>query len=341
MPVRVRWRGLELPVHVKVDRDSLSDRYGSFFAEPFERGYGHTIGNSLRRVLLSSLEGSAVVAVRIQGVQQEFSALPGVLEDVTEIVLNIKELVVKLYTDEERTLRINVSGREGEVTGADIETDVDTEIMNPDHKICTITDAKASFVCEMYVRRGRGYVPVEEMPNVPEEIGLIPIDGLFSPVQRVSYQVEDTRVGQKTNYDRLILNIWTNGVVTPEMALVEAAKILRKHTNPFVQYFERARELPAEKPGLAPEPRRIEGPKVAESKIQMTIAELKLSVRASNCLEVEGIRTVGELLCRTESELLKVKNFGKTSLLEVKQKLGELDLEMGMLVGAEKEPIEE
>jgi len=335
MAMRVRWRGLELPVQVRVDRDTLTDTYGQFVAEPFERGFGHSIGNSLRRVLLSSIEGCAVVAVRIEGVRQELSAIEGVLEDVPEILLNIKELLLRVHPDEEKTLRIEAH-KKGPVTAGDIEPDPDVEIVNPDQLICTIT-GKTKFVCQMTVRKGRGYVPSEELEDLPKEIGVLPVDALFSPVRRVSYRVEDTRVGRKTNYDRLIMQIHTNGVVTPEMALVEAAKILRKHLNPFVQYFELGRMLPQEEPEPIPEIKHLSEPEVPESKLSMPISALDLSVRASHCLTGAGIKTVGELLTRTEKELLALRNFGKVTLEELTEKLAEQGLEVGMLAEEEQE----
>ena len=329
MPLRMRWRGLELPVRVSIDHQALSDRYGEFVAEPFERGFGHSLGNSLRRVLLSSLEGTAVVAARIGGVEQEFTTIPGVLEDVSEIMLNIKQLVLRLHPDEEHSIRIAVK-RKGAVTGADIEDDPDVEVVNPEHKIATLTD-KVQFVCEMLVRKGRGYVPSEEHEGLPHEIGLIHLDSLFSPVQRVAYSVEDTRVGRKTNYDRLHLKIWTNGSVSPEMALVEAAKILRKHLNPFVEYFELGRELPADKRKPLSSVKHLDQPKVTESKLTMPLKALNLNVRANHCLETEGIKTLGDLLQRPEEELLQLRNFGEVTLAQVREKVAEHGLELGIL----------
>ena len=329
MSVRVRWRGLELPVQVKVGQETLTDLYGEFIVEPFERGFGHTIGNSLRRVLLSSLEGAAVAAVRIDGVQQEFSTIDGVVEDVAEVVLNIKELVLRMHPDEEHTLKIRKSGK-GEVTGADVEKDPDVEVINSEHKIATLTE-NVEFSAELTVRKGRGYLPAEEHENLPETIGLIPVDALFSPVQRVAYRVADTRVGRRTNYDRLILQIWTNGSVEPEEALVEASKILRKHLNPFVQYFELGRMLPQEQPQTLAPVKDMEKPQVTESTLSMPLEALDLSARALHCLEGESIKTVGELLERSEDELLRIRNFGKVTLDELREKLKEQGLEIGLL----------
>ncbi len=328
MAVRVRWRGLELPYQVTVDRETLTSTYGEFVAEPFERGFGHTVGNSLRRVLLSSIEGAAVVAVRLDGVQQEFSAIEGVLEDVPEVVLNVKEVVLRVHPDEKKELRLEAHGK-GVVTAGDIEPDPDIEVVNPDHVIATLTN-DADFGCTMTVRKGRGYVPAEEL-ELPKTLGLIPVDALFSPVRRVSYRVEDTRVGRRTNYDRLILQVETNGAVSPEMALVEAGKILRKHLNPFVQYFELSRQLPQEAPEPIPEVKHLEEPEVPESKLSMPISALDLSSRAAHCLEGEGVKTVGGLLRMSEEDLLAVKNLGSVTLQEIAEKLAEQGLEVGQL----------
>ena len=334
MAMRVRWRGLELPVQVRVNRDTLTDTFGEFIAEPFERGFGHSVGNSLRRVLLSSIEGSAVVAVKMEGVQQELSAIEGVLEDVPEIVLNIKGLVLRLHPDEEKHLTIKAHGP-GPVTAGSIEPDPDVDIVRPDQLICTLAK-KADFACDLVVRKGRGYVPYEELEGLPTEIGTIPVDALFSPVQRVSYRVEDTRVGRKTNYDRLILQIYTNGVVSPEMALVEASKIMRKHLNPFVEYFELGRQLPQEEPEPLAEMKHLGGAEIPESKLSMPISALGLSTRAAHCLESEGIHTVKELLQKSEKELLSMRNFGQVSLEEVAGELHKHGLEVGMLAPAEE-----
>jgi DNA-directed RNA polymerase subunit alpha len=333
MPARVRWRGLELPLQVRAVQDSLTDRYGEFIAEPFERGYGHTVGNSLRRVMLSSLEGAAVVAVKIEGAQQEFSALTGVKEDVAEIVLNVKELVLKLHPDAERVLRIETK-KTGEVTGADIIPDPDVEVVNPGHKIATLTD-EVEFACTLTVRKGRGYMPAEEHEGLPTTVGVIPVDALFSPVQRVAYLVENTRVGRRTNYDRLILKIWTNGAVEPEIALVEASKILRKHLNPFVEYFELGRLLPQEEPKPLAPLKDLGRPQVTESTLSMPVKALNLGIRALNCLDSAGVKTVGQLLERTEEDLLAIPNFGRRTLEDLRDSLAEHGLEIGILAPEE------
>lgn len=331
--MRVRWRGLELPNRVQSDRATLTDTYGRFSVEPFERGFGMTVGNSLRRILLSSLEGSAITRVKIQGVQHEISTIPGVVEDVTDIILNVKALVVKNQSDQPKTLRIDIHGSRDkrEVLAADIQHDELVQIVNPEHKIATLT-ADVPFVMEMTVENGRGYRTAEENAGKEREIGVIPVDSSFSPVTRVKYDIEETRVGQKTNYDKLLLDVWTNGTVGPQMAVVEAAKILRKHLNAFVQYNEPGPEVALD------EPIEIGGPAAAgvdlemEKKLNMSLAELELSVRATNCLESEGIATVRELVSRSEEELLEVRNFGETTLKEVTSKLKERGLHLGMKV---------
>lgn len=326
--MHIRWRGLELPSLVTCDTNTLSGTYGKFVAEPFERGFGVTIGNGLRRILLSSLEGSAVTQIKVQGAQHEFTTLPGVVEDMTDVVLNIKSLVVKNYTESTKVVRIEKNTR-GVVTGADVQTDETVEVINKDHVIATLTD-DVPFTVEMVIENGRGYVPAtEHSPNV-QEIGIIPIDAVYSPVVRVRYEIEETRVGQKTNYDKLTIEIWTNGSIHPEMALVESAKILRKHLNPFVQYSELgARVHVGARSGMGA------GTDAAlESTLNMSLAELKLSVRATNCLESENIHTVRDLVRRNEDQLLEVRNFGETTLHEVQEKLAELGLRLGMRIPA-------
>ncbi|MFM9116600.1 MAG: DNA-directed RNA polymerase subunit alpha [Planctomycetota bacterium] len=320
--MHIRWRGLELPSVVNCDSASLTANYGKFTAEPFERGFGTTVGNSLRRVLLSSLEGSAVTQIKIRGAQHEFTTIPGVLEDVTEIVLNVKSLVVKNHSDSTRVITIEKS-EVGQITGADVQADADVEVINKDHVIATLT-SPVPFMMEMVVENGRGYVPSTEHSVGDHEIGIIPIDAVFSPVTRVRYEVEETRVGQKTNYDRLTMELWTNGSVSPEMAMVEAAKILRKHLNPFVQYAELGPRVHSATRGTS-----STSDAILESKLNMSLAELKLSVRAMNCLESENINTVRDLVQKSEDQLLEVRNFGETTLQEVRDKLSELGLDLG------------
>jgi DNA-directed RNA polymerase subunit alpha len=323
--MHVRWRGLELPAKVTADPQSLSDTFGRFAAEPFERGFGTTVGNSLRRILLSSLEGAAVTRIRIEGVTHEFSTIPGVHEDVVDIVLNIKGLVVDSESDEPKVVRIRAQGP-GDVTAAQIESDASVRVLNPERHICKLTD-NVKFEMDLVIERGRGYRPASEAYSNGQEqvIGEIPVDAIFSPVQRVRYRVEDTRVGQRTNYDKLLMDIWTNGTISPEMALVEAAKILRKHLNPFVSY-DSAGSVTALS-GISPEQ---DADVDLERKLGMGVEDLELSVRASNCLESAQIRTVAQLVQKTEDELLNLRAFGKTSLREVVRKLDELGLALGM-----------
>jgi DNA-directed RNA polymerase subunit alpha len=323
--MHIRWRGLELPSVVNCDADTLTPTYGKFVAEPFERGFGVTVGNSLRRILLSSLEGSAITQIKIRGAQHEFTTINGVYQDVTEIVLNVKALVVKKHTDETRVITVEKTGP-GDVTGHDVHTDADVEVINKDHVVCSLT-SDVPFFMEMVVENGRGYVPAGEHSPEEHEIGVIPVDAVYSPAVRVRYHIEETRVGQKTNYDKLTLEIWTNGSIHPEMALVEAAKILRKHLNPFVQYAELGSQVHAPARGGS-------GDAIMEAKLNMSLAELALSVRAMNCLETENIHTVRDLVRHSADELLEVRNFGETTLTEVTEKLAELGLHLGMKVPA-------
>jgi DNA-directed RNA polymerase subunit alpha len=319
--MRIRWRGLELPSRVATDPKFKSETFGRFIVEPFERGFGTTIGNSLRRILLSSLEGAAVTSIKIKGAPHEFTSMPGVMQDVTDIVLNVKNLIVALDGDEPRKMTVAATGP-GDVTAELIEADANVTIVNKELVLATLTDK-----VELNVGKGRGYVPASEQYNRQDEqeIGLIPVDAIYSPVQRVRYKVEETRVGQRTNYDKLILDIWTNGTVTPEMAMVEAAKILRKHLNPFVQYFEIGTQLVSEEAAKAA---GVDEELIR--KLNMPISELDLSVRASNCLESARIATVADLVIRTDADLLKVRAFGRTSLREVKKKLTDIGLDLGM-----------
>jgi len=330
--MRIRWRGLELPSRVLRDQQVSTDQYGKFTAEPFERGFGTTVGNSLRRILLSSLEGAAVTHVRIKGADHEFTSLPGVMEDVTDIILNIKALVVKLDADETKEMKISVK-KAGPVTAGMIDADQAITVVNKDLVLATLTE-DVPFEMTLTVGKGRGYVTAAE--HLAEEgdeveLGAIAVDSLYSPVSRVRYATEDARVGQKTDYDRLILEIWTNGTISPEMALVEASKILRKHLNPFVQYFELGSDTATEDAinSMREASRATMDPEL-EQKLAMTVQELDLSVRANNCLESAKIGTVRELVKKTDSDLLKVRSFGKTSLREVKRKLADLGLSLGM-----------
>ena len=329
--MRIRWRNFDLPSRVVLDKDTATGSYGRFVVEPFERGFGTTIGNGLRRVLLSSIEGTAVTSVKIDGVLHEFSTIDGVYEDVTHIVLNIKKLRVKLLSDGPVTLNIDVK-RKGEVTAADIQGDNNVEIVTKDLHICRLTD-NVRFACQLRVEKGRGYRVAEENIREDQELGTIPVDSVFSPIYRVKYSIEATRVGKFTNYDRLVLEIWTDGTVDPEMALVEASKIYRKHLNPFVQYFEMQEDVAVQE-----EAQQIGTPGTTDldSALDKSIEELELSVRAKNCLDSENITTIRQLVALSEPELLKVRNFGKTSLKEVKSKLANLGMSLGMALPAAK-----
>ena len=324
--MRIRWREFELPNRVSVEKETYTDSYGKFIAEPFERGFGITIGNGLRRILLSSIEGSAVTSAKIAGVEHEFSTIPNVVEDTIDIILNIKNLVVQLHTDNPRKIRIETK-KKGAVTAADIITDDGVEVINKDLHIATISE-NIDFKVEMEVKKGRGYKTAEENGAGSGEVGVIPIDAIFSPVRKTKIRVEETRVGRRTNYDKLIIEIWTNGIISPEMALTEASKVFRKHLNPFVHYFELGRELPnaGEKQIEQVDEKVEDSEDEVKKKAVVSVAELDLSVRASNCLEYANIKTVNELVTKEEDELLELKNFGKTTLVEIKKKLNQLGL---------------
>jgi len=324
--MRIRWKEFELPNRVSIEKETHTDTYGKFIAEPFERGFGITVGNGLRRVLLSSIEGSAVTSVKIGGVEHEFSTIPGVVEDAIDIILNIKNLVVKLHSDKPGKIKIETK-KKGEITAGDVITDDGVEVINEDLYIATLSENK-KFNVEMDVKKGRGYKTAEENGvDSGNEVGVIPIDAIFSPVRKAKIRVEETRVGRRTNYDKLIIEIWTNGVVSPEMALAEASKVFRKHLNPFVHYFELGRELPqaGEKQIEKVEEEEASADEV-NKKMAIPVTELDLSVRASNCLEYAKIKTLGELVTKEEDELLELKNFGKTTLVEIKKKLNQLGL---------------
>ena len=295
------------------------NRYGKFICEPHERGYGTTFGNSLRRMLLSSLEGAAITSIRIDGVLHEFSTIPGVRDDVTNIVLNLKELCLKMTGNEPRIIRIDVEG-EKEVTAADIICDADIEILNPDLHIATVNE-DGKLKIEMTVERGRGYVPADKNKKPDDTIGVIPIDSIFSPVKRVNYTVQDTRVGNVTDYDRLILEVWTDGSLRPEEAVSKAAGILVMHLKLF-QNMDGLPEEEEEEEATFPEEEEDDSSKV----LDMTIEDLDLSVRSFNCLKRANINTVADLAEKTEDDMMKVRNLGRKSLEEVKKKLEELGL---------------
>lgn len=321
--MQVRWKGLELPAAVINEPKSSTATFGRFIAEPFERGFGTTIGNSLRRILLSCIEGTAVTKIKIGGVSHEFTTVPGVLQDVTDIILNAKGLIVSMDEPGPRTMRLAAEGP-GDVTAELIEADTSITVHNPEMVMATLTES-IDFEMEFTVERGRGYRPASDQYQNGEEqvIGEIPIDAIFSPVQRVRFRTEDTRVGQRTNYDRLVLDIWTDGTVSPEMAMVESAKILRKHLNPFVQFADAGSDVVSTEVSS-----QTEADMEHMRKLQMPIADLDLSVRAGNCLESAQIKTVGELVQLSEEELLGLRAFGKTSLREVFKKLEDIGLKL-------------
>jgi DNA-directed RNA polymerase subunit alpha len=314
----------ELPKRLTKVDDSATDTYAMFVAEPFETGYGHTLGNALRRILLSSIEGCAISSVRIDGVQHEFQSVEGILEDVTDIVLNLKKVLMVAKKAEPQQLVINVD-KDGPVTAADIETGGGVEIINPEQLICTI-DKKRRLLIEMDARVGRGYCTGEENKEEDQPIGVIPIDSLFSPVKLVKYSVENTRVGQMTDFDKLILEIWTDGRVNPDDALKQSAAILRHHLDVFDQVSAEEVEFESESKEVSEEQNRL------RKLLNMSVNEIELSVRAANCLNNANITTVGELAMKSEQEMLKYRNFGKKSLNEIKAKLEDLGLSLGMKI---------
>ena len=313
------WRDLIKPRRMEIDQESLSQTYAKFVAEPLERGFGTTLGNSLRRVLLSSLQGAAITSVRIEGVEHEFTTVPEVTEDVTDIVLNLKEVLLRMHTNEQKTLRIEVEGPK-EVKAGDIIADDQVEILNPGHHICTLSEG-GKLRLEMTCRRGRGYVPAVNNKNPGDPIGTIPIDALFSPIRKVNYQVTNARVGQVTDYDKLSLEVWTDGSVTPQDAVAYAAKIIKEQLTVFINFDE------TEEPVIAEAPK--EEAKLNENLFR-SVDELELSVRSANCLQQANIKTIGDLVQRTEAEMLKTKNFGRKSLKEIKEILAEMGLSLGM-----------
>ena len=319
------WRDFATPKRLACDEETLTDTYGKFIAEPFERGYGMTIGNGLRRVLLSSIEGAAVTSMKKDGVLHEFSAIPGVLEDVTQLVLNVKQLVLRAHARQPKTLVIE-KDKKGPVMAGDLEGDETVEVVNPELHLCTLTKA-AKFRLELEVNRGRGYVPAERHKKEGQPIGMIPVDALFSPVKRVNFSVEDTRVGQVTDYDRLLLEIWTNGSMSPKDALLYASNIFQRHLDLFVNYGSLPEEPEDEQPAAVNEE--------LEEKLKTPIAELELSVRSANCLREAKIQTIGELVQKSPQELLKYRNFGKKSLAEIEELLKGMGLDLGMAPGAE------
>ncbi len=322
----VKWRDFQLPKFLIIDQKNYTPYYGKFIAEPFEKGYGHTLGNSLRRVLLSSIEGAAITAVKIEGILHEFSAIPGVLEDTTELVLNLKGVVLKPLSRHPKKIYIK-KDKAGEVKAKDIITDSSIEVVNPDHYICTLTEDK-SLNIEMDVGLGRGWVPAEENKREDMPIGVIPIDSIFTPVKKVAIHVEETRVGKRTDYDRLIIEVWTNGSMEPKDALLHAVAILKRHFDVFTQ-LGTVEEIEEEEE-LTPEERAL------YEKLKIPVSELELSVRSSNCLREANIKTLADLVQKTEEELLGYRNFGKKSLNEILELLKGMGLSLGMSIDKQK-----
>ena len=314
----IRWKTFEMPKRLEAEQGSLTPNYGKFIAEPFERGYGTTVGNALRRVLISSIEGAAVTSIKIDGMLHEFSAVEGVVEDGAQIVMNVKKIVLRYHGKGPKKIYIDVK-KQGPVKAGDIQADETVEIVNPELVICNLSKSH-SFKMEMEVGRGRGYVPAERNKQENSSIGEVTVDSIFSPVTKVNFFVEDTRVGQITDYDRLVLEIWTNGAMGPEEALLYASNILQRHLDVFVNYGE----LPEEE-----EEEEVEDKEFLDM-INKPISELELSVRSANCLEAANIKTIGDLVQKTEAQMLKYKNFGKKSLNEINAILVAMNLHLGM-----------
>ncbi|MGY8652680.1 MAG: DNA-directed RNA polymerase subunit alpha [Verrucomicrobiia bacterium] len=325
MPLRLG--PFEIPKRLKKDDSTVTDTYTQFVADPFEPGYGHTVGNSLRRVLLSSLEGAAITSIRFDGAMHEFATIEGVVEDVTDIVLNLKNVKFKIHdTREPQTLLLSVN-KEGAVTASDIELNQHTEVINPKALICTL-DKKKKFMMELEVKIGRGFHPGDENKKPDQAIGVIAIDSIFSPVTRVKYSVESARVGQRTDFDKLVLDVWTDGRITPDDALTQASAILQHHLDVFVGYDKNAVEFEEVVDKQDEEKTQL------KKLLNMSVNEIELSVRAANCLNNANITTVGQLAMKTEAEMLKYRNFGKKSLNEIKDKLTQLGLSLGMNIDA-------
>ncbi len=314
------WKGFQRPKRLEFERETLTDRFGRFYAQPFERGFGTTVGNAMRRVLLSSIEGAAITAVKIEGVLHEFSPIPGTVEDATDIILNLKQIPLKMHVDTTKTLSLNIT-KGGEVRARDIQTDADVEILEPDAHIATVAD-NGRLQVEMRVKRGRGYVSADK--NFDEDLGIgwIPIDSVHSPIKKVNYLVEAARIGQNTDYDKLTVDVWTNGSVTPRDAVSLSAKLIRDHLNIFINLEEVG--------DLQLEPRTDTPRSASNENLDKSVEELELSVRSYNCLKNANIRTIRELVQKTEGEMLKTKNFGRKSLNEIKEILTTMGLSLGM-----------
>ena len=313
------WTDIIKPKRLEIDSETHNQFYGKFACEPLERGFGTTLGNALRRVLLSSLRGSAITAVRIKDVYHEFSAIPGVLEDVTEILLNLKQVRLKILSEGVKMLHLEANGQ-GELKAGDIQTGGMVEILNPEHHIATL-GADGELVLEMTVKTGKGFVPAEANKDEDQAIGYIPLDATFSPVRKVNYLVTQARVGQRTDYDKLTLEVWTDGSITPENSIAYAAKILKEHLSMFINFEEEP---------VGQEDKSTDEPPTFNENLYRSVNELELSVRAANCLRNATIRYIGELVQKTEQEMLKTKNFGRKSLNEIKEILMEMGLHLGM-----------
>lgn len=323
----VKWRDFQMPKRLDCDDATYTNTYGRFVAEPFERGYGVTLGNALRRILLSSIEGSAVTSVHIEGVEHEFSTIPGVMESVTDIILNIKGIVLRSHSRVAKTIYIKAD-KKGEIRAKNIICDETVEIVNPEHLIATLTQ-DITFNAELEVAKGRGYVPAELNKKDTLPVGAIAIDSIFTPIVKVNYMVENTRVGQRTDYDRLILEIETNGAISPKEALLYAANIQQRHLDVFVSYGQLPEEEEEEEEISAEE-------EAVYEKLRLPVSELELSVRSSNCLKDANIRTIADLVKKSESELLGFRNFGKKSLTEINELLTVMGLHLGMKVDPKK-----
>jgi DNA-directed RNA polymerase subunit alpha len=311
-----------MPKRLQKEEATATETYAKFVADPFETGYGHTVGNSLRRVLLSSLEGAAITSIKVDGAMHEFTTIDGVVEDVTDVVLNLKKIKFKAHTRDEQVLLLSVN-KEGAVTAADVQVNQNVELVNPDQHICTL-DKKKKFEMELTVKIGRGFCPSDENKKPGQPIGVIAIDSIFSPVTRVRYNVEAARVGNRTDYDKLILEIWTDGRLTPDDALTQSSAILAHHLDVFVGYDKNAVEFEEAADKQDEEKLKL------KKQLNMSVNEIELSVRAANCLNNANITTVGQLAMKTEQEMLKYRNFGKKSLNEIKEKLSSLGLSLGM-----------
>ena len=322
------WKGFQRPKRLAVNTDTLTDRYGEFYAQPFERGFGTTIGNALRRVLLSSIEGAAITAVKIEGVLHEFSSIPGVVEDATDIILNLKQIPLKMNVEGPKSLYLNVD-RPGEVTSGALQEDPAVEILDKDVYIATVSEG-GSLRIEMRVKSGRGYVSAEKNFDEDLPIGYIPVDSVHSPIRKVNYTVEAARLGQMTDYDKLTLNVWTNGAIAPQDAIGLAAKLLKDHMQIFINFDEQpeAEEITPER-----------SPIVRNDVLDRSVEELELSVRSYNCLKNANITTIRELVTKSEQEMLKTKNFGRKSLNEIKEILSAMGLSLGMKFDEKGNPV--